>query len=209
MHNIHYFFDPMCGWCYAASPLLQKLAQSDQFDIHYYPGGMIPKRAIDPGFRQHIVQADQRIASLSKVEFGKKYQQRVTANGEFILDSYLTTQAFWAGQTLGINAHDMLQHLQQAHYIEGMPLHQEDHLQAFAAQLGIEESTWQAAMQQVKKDSLKNIQDNQQRMSTWQVSGFPTLFLQQKDRLIRLQHSQYYGQPDAFMAHLTAQLDHQ
>lgn len=141
MHSIHYFFDPMCGWCYAASPLLQKLADAAQFDIHFYPGGMIPKRAIEPSFRQHIVQADQHIASMAKVEFGKKYQQRVTSDAEFILDSYLPTQAFWAAQTLGIDANDMLQHLQKAHYIEGMPLYQEDHLQALAQQLGIEESS--------------------------------------------------------------------
>ena len=206
MHSIHYFFDPMCGWCYAASPLLQKLSQSDQFDIHYYPGGMIPKRAIDPGFRQHIVQADQHIARMAKITFGEKYQQRVTSDAEFILDSYLPTQAFWAAQTLGIDANVMLQHLQRAHYIEGMPLYQEEHLQALAQQLSIEESTWQDAMQQVADDSLKNIQDNQQRMKAWQVSGFPTLFLQQDDQLIRLQHSQYYGQPDAFLDYVTGLL---
>lgn len=61
-------------------------------------------------------------------------------------------------------------------------------------------------MQQVADDSLKNIQDNQQRMNAWQVSGFPTLFLQQDDKLIRLQHSQYYGQPDAFLDYVTGLL---
>ncbi|RBO83474.1 DsbA family protein [Marinomonas aquiplantarum] len=203
MHRIHYFFDPMCGWCYAASPLLQTLAESAQFDIHYYPGGMIPKRAIDLGFRQHIVQADQHIARMAKVTFGQKYQQRVTSGAEFILDSYLPTQAFWAGQTLGFKAQTMLGHLQHAHYIEGMALHQEDQLQALAQQLGIEESAWQAAMHEVKEHSLKNIQYNQKMMNTWQVSGFPTLFLQNKDQLIRLQHSQYYGQPDAFLEYVT------
>ncbi|EOD5239980.1 DsbA family protein, partial [Vibrio parahaemolyticus] len=25
MVTVHYFFDPMCGWCYGASPLIEAL----------------------------------------------------------------------------------------------------------------------------------------------------------------------------------------
>ena len=57
-----------------------------EFEITYHPGGMIPKRAIDPSFRQHILPADKQIAGMTKAHFGDAYKARVASKGEFVVD---------------------------------------------------------------------------------------------------------------------------
>ncbi|MBU2236942.1 MAG: DsbA family protein, partial [Gammaproteobacteria bacterium] len=122
MVKVHYFFDPMCGWCYGATALVEILAEVSEFEITYHPGGMIPKRAIDPSFRQHILQADSQIAAMTKAHFGDAYKARVAGAGDFIVDSYSTTRAFLVGQDMGIEAHKMLAAIQKAHYQDGKHL---------------------------------------------------------------------------------------
>ncbi|MCV5222232.1 DsbA family protein, partial [Escherichia coli] len=63
MVTVHYFFDPMCGWCYGASPLIEALMDTSQFKVELHPGGMIEKRAIESEFRQHLINSDARIAT--------------------------------------------------------------------------------------------------------------------------------------------------
>lgn len=50
MVTIHYFFDPMCGWCYGASDLIEPLVTSPQFNVVFHPGGMLNQHVIDPNF---------------------------------------------------------------------------------------------------------------------------------------------------------------
>lgn len=67
-------FDPMCGWCYGATELLQALLDTAQFELIYHPGGMIQRQEIPPSFRQHIALSDERIASETGAKFGTPYK---------------------------------------------------------------------------------------------------------------------------------------
>ena len=82
MNKIHYFYDPMCGWCYGATALISALnnfATENNWQVVMHPGGMIARRPIENGFRQHILSADEHIASLTKAEFGENYRARVAS----------------------------------------------------------------------------------------------------------------------------------
>ncbi len=50
MVKVHYFYDPMCGWCYGATALLETLLASDNLELIYHPGGMINRQTISPSF---------------------------------------------------------------------------------------------------------------------------------------------------------------
>ena len=65
---LHYVFDPLCGWCYAARPLLRRLIDSlgDALPIRFHPGLLFASpRTIDPAYREHIIAADRRIAAVA------------------------------------------------------------------------------------------------------------------------------------------------
>ncbi|NLU97431.1 protein-disulfide isomerase [Marinomonas sp. UCMA 3892] len=193
MVKVHYFFDPMCGWCYGATALVEILAEVPEFEITYHPGGMIPKRAIDPSFRQHILQADSQIATMTKAHFGDAYKARVAGAGDFIVDSYSTTRAFLVGQDMGIEAHKMLAAIQKAHYQDGKHLDELNVLADLAVSMGLDKTTWSEKMADSEAKMLSQVQESHDLMGQLQVSGYPTFILEKDDRLTRLPHSNYYG----------------
>ncbi|MEP7728332.1 DsbA family protein [Marinomonas primoryensis] len=204
MVNVHYFFDPMCGWCYGASSLIEVLANMSEFEIIYHPGGMIPKRAIDPSFRQHILQADEQIASMTKAHFGDAYKARVTSADEFIVDSYTTTRAFLVGQEMGVAAHKMLEIIQKSHYQEGQHLDQLDTVEKLAVSMGLDAITWNEKIAGSEAKMMGQIQESHELMSQMKVSGYPTLIIEKDGVLMRVSHSPYYGKPNEWKAYLTS-----
>ncbi|UTV98373.1 DsbA family protein [Marinomonas rhizomae] len=193
MVKVHYFFDPMCGWCYGASSLVSVLADMPELEIIYHPGGMIPKRAIDPSFRQHILQADGQIANMTKVHFGDAYKARVAGAGDFIVDSYSTTRAFLVGQEMGIEAHFMLAAIQKAHYQDGKHLDELDALAELAVSMGLDKATWNEKMADSEASMLNQVEESHRLMGKLRISGYPTMIIERNDQLTWLEHSKYYG----------------
>lgn len=206
MLKVHYFFDPMCGWCYAASSLAAVLAEMPEFDVAYHPGGMIPKRVIDPSFRQHILQADKQIAEMTKVHFGENYIARVKGPEDYVVDSLLPTQAMIAGEKMGIDHHTMLVALQKAHYQEGKHLHEQEVLTELAASFGLDQTEWTKTMVQSDNEMKAEITQSHQLMSQMQVNGFPTFIMEKDYRFMRLPHGNYYGKADEWKSYLTGLL---
>lgn len=204
MVKTHYFFDPMCGWCYGATELIGILADSSEFEIAYHPGGMIPKRAIEPSFRQHILHADAQIAAMTNAHFGDAYKARIASAGTLILDSYLPTQAFLVGVEMGIEAHTMLKAIQQTHYQEGKELDKPEVLQTLAVSLNLDSKEWQTRMTKAEPFMIKLIQQSHTLMGQLQVSGFPTLIIEKDGQFIRLPHSAYYGKPTEWKTYLAS-----
>ncbi|MEO3959115.1 hypothetical protein [Chromobacterium piscinae] len=74
--KLHYFYDPLCGWCYGASPLLQAAAALPGVSVEMHAGGMIDEeegRAITPDWRAYVMPHDKRIAQMSSQPFGDAY----------------------------------------------------------------------------------------------------------------------------------------
>ncbi|TDO97944.1 DsbA family protein [Marinomonas balearica] len=204
MLKVHYFFDPMCGWCYGATSLIEILSETSEFEIDYHPGGMIPKRAIEPSFRQHILQADAQIAAMTKVHFGEAYKAKVASPDEFIIDSYLPTQAFLVGIEMGIEPYVMLKAIQSAHYQEAKALEKPEVLQELAVSLGLDEATWKEKMSDAEPVMIQAIQESHTLMNQLQVSGYPTLILEKDGELFRLSHGSYYGKPREWKDYLNS-----
>ncbi|RDL44847.1 DsbA family protein [Marinomonas piezotolerans] len=202
MTKIHYFFDPMCGWCYGASSLVNILSEQQDIEVLYHPGGMLPKQAIDPSFQQHILRADQHIAELTHVTFSDDYVKRIASNEDVILDSFVTTQAFYAGKQLGVEGATMLAAIQSAHYVDALPTYKPEVLAHIGATLGLEASAWQTAFAEAEALTHESIQATQQLMPSMQVRGYPTFIMETEKGLYRLPHTDYYGRPDAWKAYL-------
>lgn len=195
MVKVHYFFDPMCGWCYGASSLIEALNDSSDFELIYHPGGMMRRQAIDPSFRQHILRSDEMIAEKTGAVFGDAYKDRVLSKQELVFDSYLATRAILVAEEMGLNPFSMLKAVQATHYQEGGHIEVLDTLKALAVQQGLDESVWIEKMQQAETTVSDAIVETQKLMGQLQVNGYPTLIVESKGKMVRLPHSSFYQQP--------------
>ena len=66
--TLHYIFDPICGWCYAAAPLIDAARQIEGLDIVMHAGGLWTDanvKQITSQLRDYVVPNDQRIAQIT------------------------------------------------------------------------------------------------------------------------------------------------
>lgn len=114
-----YLFDPLCGWCYASSPAVKKLAE--KFDVAVFATGLFADtgRKMNPAFAQHAWSNDQRIAQLTGQPFSETYHQQILlGEGEF--NSRALSNACFA--LLEQGSETMLKvfaELQKARYVDG------------------------------------------------------------------------------------------
>jgi putative protein-disulfide isomerase len=85
-----YIYDPLCGWCYGFSPVMQKLKENykDKFNFIILSGGLAisdnPK-SIKEGF-SFIKNALQEVTDETGVEFGKPFLE-LADEGSYIYNS--------------------------------------------------------------------------------------------------------------------------
>ncbi len=200
MVNVHYIFDPMCGWCYGASSLIGQLKQMTGIHLQLHPGGMMQRTPISEEFRQHILASDQHIAEQTGQVFGEGYLKKVASGDSLILDSYITAQAIMATQYLDCSAVDMLEKIQQAHYGLGLPVSQTETLVELAGQLNIEAQAWNSAMDKAESKVETEIQHTRNMMQQFNLSGFPSMLIETKGEWRSVTINHFYQKPEEWQA---------
>lgn len=72
--TVTYLFDPLCGWCYGAAPVLGALAQQPGIRVELLPTGLFAgdgARAMDNEFAAYAWSNDQRIERLTGQPFSE------------------------------------------------------------------------------------------------------------------------------------------
>ncbi|MGN6424354.1 MAG: DsbA family protein [Asticcacaulis sp.] len=121
--RITYLFDPLCGWCYGASPALERLSVLEDVTIALAPTGLFAgdhARPMDAQFAAYAWQNDQRIQRLTGQVFSEAYRTNVLNQAGGLFDSAPATLAVVAvgltdpaGQIVALKA------LQRARYVDG------------------------------------------------------------------------------------------
>ena len=121
--HITYLFDPLCGWCYGASPMLEKLVARPDLGVELMPAGLFAgagARPMDADFSAFAWTSDQRVARMSGQIFSDAYRRNVLGNHARLFDSGPATLALTA---VAITAPDRefeaLKAIQAARYVEG------------------------------------------------------------------------------------------
>lgn len=97
--RITYLFDPLCGWCYGASPVLERLAAEPGFTLDPAPTGLFAgegARPMDAHFASYAWTNDQRIARLTGQPFSEDYRLNVLGDHTRLFDSAPATLALTA-----------------------------------------------------------------------------------------------------------------
>lgn len=93
--KIYYIWDALCGWCYGFGAILTPfLVNHPEAKVEIISGGLfVNERSLPISAYGHIPQANQRIAEMYGVSFGKSYQE-ILKKGELVLDSYKVAVGF-------------------------------------------------------------------------------------------------------------------
>ena len=210
--TLHYIFDPLCGWCYAAAPLVHAASQISGLQVALHGGGMLTdqrRRQINPEWRAYVLPHDDRIASMTGQEFGAAYRDGLLNETGVWMDSAPPTTAILAAQQLGTSGLAMLEHLQKAHYVRGLHIAELPVLVQLATELGIDATAFEAAYQTLQGIPTQQFIDQSRRiLQASGGQGFPTLLVQREDgqALERVDISDWLGQPEPFAEALTAYL---
>lgn len=206
---LHAIIDPLCGWCYAAAPLLDAAANAG-FEITLHASGMLtgPRRKqIDSQWRDYVMPHDQRIAALTGQPFGENYYEGLLRDTSIVLDSSHPIRAMLAVSSLGGNALAYLHSVQLAHYRDGKCASDEGNLHLLAEELALNGAVFAQEYAKNEDAFYQHILETRALMNQLGAQGFPTVALETSEGNLKLlNHSRFYGQPSTWLEYLNEQL---
>jgi putative protein-disulfide isomerase len=203
--TLHYIYDPFCGWCYGAAPLLKAAETMEGITVQLHAGGMMTgsrKQRITPEWRSMVMQYDQRIAAMSGQKFGDAYRNVLLQDPTAVFDSEPPTTAILAA-TQFARGLQMLHRVQDAHFIEGQKIADPGVLVELATEIGMDRQAFaKAYAAQVGERTSDHINESRQALAQAGGMGFPTFVLEAKDSHVRLDHGPYLGKAEAWATDL-------
>lgn len=198
MTKLIYLFDPLCGWCYAISPVIQKLRA--HYDITPQPTGLFARtRPMDAAFIDYAWQNDQRIAALTGLPFSERYRQNVLKIGNDFNSRALCQALALAQKTMPERTLDLLAYFQQARYDAGIDTGSSQRVRELLV-----DGDW---------DDLANYNDsdNQQTTNLWlsqgaalasslNLQGVPKLLVEKSGNITVLTPEQLHGDFESLLA---------
>lgn len=204
--TLHYIYDPLCGWCYGAAPLVEAARGIAGLTINAHGGGMMTGSNIQPvsdALRRYVMPHDERIAGLSGQEFGPDYFNGLLRDNGAVFDSAPPTTAILAAETLAGCGLDLLKRLQRAHYVQGLRIADPAELQRLAEDIGLDADAFRAAYAAAEGDATaRHIAQSRALLTRVGGSGFPTLALERDGAYTLLEPSRYLGRPSQWQADL-------
>ncbi|GAA3954448.1 DsbA family protein [Hymenobacter algoricola] len=126
--EILYLFDPLCGWCYGMSPVIQRIQTeyADRVTVSVLCGGMVTGERVGPIGKAwgYISGALQQVEKATGVQFGAAFRALGAAGGN-IQDSEPPCRAITVFRQLDDVQHraaSFAHDLQQAHFRDGQDL---------------------------------------------------------------------------------------
>ncbi|MCB5184053.1 DsbA family protein [Methylobacillus gramineus] len=179
--TLHYIFDPFCGWCYAAAPLIEAASTIPELSISLHGGGMLSgsnRRLVSPSWRNHVIPHDRRIAALSGQIFGDAYFNQLLNDYTIVLDSSPPITAILCAQAMQGLGLEMLHKIQSAYYQHGQKIAEPFVLLALAGKLGLDQVHFGQLFEQASLSTTsQHIAESQALLAQSGGSGFPCFIL--------------------------------
>ncbi|UZY04208.1 DsbA family protein [Yersinia ruckeri] len=180
--TLHYIFDPLCGWCYGAAPLLKAAQNIAGLTISLHAGGIMTgpnRRQINREWRNYVMPHDKRIEELTGQPFGEDYFNGLLRDTSAIVDSAPPITAILVAETLTGRGLDMLHRIQHAHYFEGQRISDTPILVELAGNIGLDKDTFSQTLQKMQGvATAQHIAESRALLEKLQSKGFPTFALQ-------------------------------
>lgn len=200
--KIYYLFDPLCGWCYGASPAVNALAE--HYPIQLTPTGLFCRsgRQMDVDFAEYAWRNDQRIAQLTGQVFSAAYRENVLrSGGDF--DSANILLALTAVQTVAPEQElPILTALQTARYVDGRDNADWRVITDVLRSRGLADAVSLAMTADNEHAMLARIAFGQQLAQRLGVSGVPQLAVERQEQWSVLPSHLLQGDVRELLAHV-------
>ena len=201
---LHYIYDPLCGWCYGAAPLIS--AAREVLPVSAHAGGMMSgagRQPVSDTLRNYVMPHDKRIAALTGQPFGDAYFNGLLHDQDALFDSEPPISAVLAAEALAGRGLDLLARIQIAHYVEGRRIADVAVLTELALELGIDGAAFAAGYASASgAETQRHIAASRRLLARVGGHGFPTLALERDGKLEALDTGRWLGRPDALRTHL-------
>jgi putative protein-disulfide isomerase len=212
--RLHVIYDPFCGWCYGAAPLVEAARAVEGLLISLHGGGMMAgnsRQQMTPQLCDFILPHIERIVAVSGQPFGDGYRAMLNDTSVW-LDSTPPTMAVVAAGKFGAEGFteekhgdkianrelDMLDRLQRAHFLEGRRIAESKVLVDIAEELGIPRSDFAAGLATEMQKAGDHIRESRALLQRVGGAGFPTFALETQGNYEMLDSAQYLGKPGAW-----------
>ena len=205
--TITYLFDPLCGWCYGATPALDRLAATPGIDLKLAPTGLFSgegARPMDEEFAIYAWMNDQRIARLSGQIFSAAYRQNCLLTFGAMFDSGPATLALTAvAVSVAGGEREALKAIQKARYADGRDITKLSVLSEILHELGLSEAGDRIAApdEALLTENRARIAGARAEMRQLGIEGVPALLVgEERRRLVR--GNELFGNLDRLLAGL-------
>jgi putative protein-disulfide isomerase len=208
--HITYLFDPLCGWCYGASPTLEGLTARPDFTVKLAPTGLFAgdgARPMDDSFAAYAWANDQRIARLTGQTFSESYRRKVLGDRSRLFDSGPATLALTAvARSVPAREFEALKAIQRARYVDGRDTTDMSVLWDVLRSLSLNDAASRVA---APDDDLRTayrarIEGARAEMRRFGVDGVPALIVGEGERRRLVKASALFGSIDVLVAGLKA-----
>ena len=202
---LHYIYDPLCGWCYGAKPLVQTARAI--LPVIAHGGGMMTgahRKNVSPQLRNYVMPHDRRIAEYTAQPFGEAYFEGLLRDETAVFDSAPPIAAVLAADQVADRGLALLGRLQSAHYVEGRRIADEAVLFELAHEIGLEPEAFQTTFKNADTD--RHIKASRDLLASIGGHGFPTFALEQGGQFTLVDIGPWFGKPQAFAAWLRQSL---
>ena len=183
--ELQYFFDPLCGWCYASAPALEGLAARFSGQLRMMPSGLFFGRRPVASISDHAWRNDQKIQLMTGQQFSESYHQNVLLAPSGIFTSAPATLALQALGELDAKLETALLHsVQIARYVDGYDTAKEDNVAKVAVKVAAEHG-FELSVEgfgdrlrhdvELRERTLERMETSQARMEELGIQGVPQL----------------------------------
>lgn len=208
--TVTYLFDPLCGWCYGASPLIQCLGQESVITLELAPTALFGgsgSRAMDATFAGYAWSNDMRIEKLTGQRFTEDYRQKVLNRPGSRFDSAATTLALTAVSLSEPDRElEALKNLQEARYVHALDTSAQNVVVQVLRDLGLGSAADRLAAPDAElvAANAKRIQKAQALMQALGAQGVPQLVVTDARGRRLLRGDALYASHDALLDQITA-----
>jgi len=207
--TVTYLFDPLCGWCYGASPVIQQLGQQSTVHLDLAPSGLFAGggRTMDAAFAGYAWSNDQRIAKLTGQRFTEAYRQNVLGRLGSRFDSATATLALTAvSLSEPLRELETLKALQEARYVQGLDTCDGSVVETLLRDLGLAVAADRLAASDAEllAANAARIQKARGLMQTFGAQGVPALVVSDDKGSRMLSGNALYGKFDNLLGQIVA-----
>lgn len=208
--TLTYLFDPLCGWCYGASPVVQQLAQHHTIHLELAPTGLFSGtggRVLDAGFADYAWSNDLRIQKLTGQRFTEAYKAQVLGKSGVRFDSGACTLALTAvSLTESQRELAALKLLQEARYVQGQDTSELSTVIDILRTHGLTPAAELLLANDAQLTVANNtrLQQAQQLMRNLGVQGVPALVLIQGGNIRLLRSDLLFGNIETLLSAIAA-----